>query len=241
MSFFDRGSESLSSTMIAALVFGFTTGLSAPPSIFEVHNRRIHATLQLYSQNRNMNTESSDKLAGVHSSSNAEAGLLQLAQSHFVAQTLLAFVRLGLPDVMEVSRDMAIDQIISQLKPTPIRREVLFRCLRLLCTAGVVQERTKTIANTVQSTFSLTDMGALLQTSNTHSMTPFIQHRMEEPLWRAWSQLPGYLAGNGEDDKPPFDVANVMSASEYYMNNADSRLHRNAVSKMLLREKSHRF
>jgi SAM-dependent methyltransferase len=175
---------------------------------------------------------SHDELQGVHSSSNAEAGLLQLAQSHFVAQALLAFVRLGLPDVMKVSRGMTVDEIISQLKPTPIRREVLFRCLRLLCTAGVVQERTKTIDNTVQSTFCLTDMGALLQTSNTnsHSMAPFIQHWMEDSLWSAWARLPDYLAGIG-DDKPPFDTANGMSASEYYMSNADSRLHRNAVAK----------
>lgn len=163
--------------------------------------------------------------------SNPETRLLQLAQSHFVAQTLLAFVRLGIQDILSSNSNcMTVDEIVAQIKDTSIRHDVLFRCLRLLCTAGVVRETGKTVDGFTQSAFSLTDAGMLLQTTHPQSMTPFILHWMEEPLWIAWSHLPDYLIEK-DDDTPPFDTANHMSASEYYANNKISQLHRNAVAR----------
>ena len=164
-------------------------------------------------------------------SSNAENKLLQLTQSHFAAQALFGFVQLGIPDVLDASHAMTVDEIVSRLKPTNIvRHDVLFRCLRLLCTVGVIQEGAKVVGRTSQSTFSLTDMGELLRTSDSEGMIPFVMHWMEDPLWNAWSQLPNYLTGN-EDARPPFDTANGMSASEYYANNLNSQRHRNAVAR----------
>ncbi|KAL7483405.1 hypothetical protein ACHAW6_009060 [Cyclotella cf. meneghiniana] len=170
--------------------------------------------------------------------SDVEAALLQLAQSHFVAQTLLAVVRLGVPDVLDSNRPMVLNEIISRLEnPQSIHRDALFRCLRLLCTTGVVTETVVSFEGSTQSAFLLTDMGKLLQTSHSESMASFVLHWMERPLWNAWSHLPDYLSGtavrrdlDGALD-PPFDVANGVMASEYYSNNQNSKLHRNAVAR----------
>lgn len=99
-------------------------------------------------------------------SPDAEAGLLQIIQSHFASQALLSFVRLGIPDILPDALDhvgdseegksisstaLTVDDIITKLKeknPTTINREVLYRSLRLLCTTGVLQETTKVLVGT---------------------------------------------------------------------------------------------
>ena len=181
--------------------------------------------------------------------SQAESDILQLVQSHFSSQALVTAVRLGVLDVLmeqvedENDASLTVDGIIAKTSSSSsssnndvINRDALFRCLRLLCTTGVVHE---VVNNLNESAFVLTEMGRLLQspTSTAESMSPFILHWAEEPLWNAWLKLPDYVAGrtsNTSDDRtmPPFDRANDgMSASEYYKNNAESCSYRNAVAR----------
>ncbi|KAL7468793.1 hypothetical protein ACHAXS_009026 [Conticribra weissflogii] len=181
------------------------------------------------------------------SPSNAKLRFLQIAQSHFVAQALHAIVRLHIPDVLAISADeaMSIDNIITMTfekdRQTSIDKQALFRCLRLLCTAGIIEEVVVTEDGRKESAFFLTETGQLLQTefegmaSPTDRMSSFVLHWMEQPLWDAWSHLPDYLAGspNAYDGKlsPPFDRANRMPASEFYRKHDYSRIHRNSVAK----------
>lgn len=191
--------------------------------------------------------------------SEAELGVLQLAQSHFASQTLLAVMHLGVLDVLELDgegpgrsvRDivMEISDRRGNMEASTINCDALFRCMRLLCTTGVIHE--KISAGVGESTFSLTEMGRLLKSpgwSNDDSLSSFIFHWADLPLWNAWSHLPPYIAGNSSgncsrimlDDAasdpldfsvPPFDRANGVSASEYYKNNPGSCSHRNAVAR----------
>jgi ubiquinone/menaquinone biosynthesis C-methylase UbiE len=218
--------------LIATAAFGLVGFVRTTHSPFTIRSSHVrHHYFRLHSRNSEINNTASDEQEEyVQSTSNAETKLLMLAQSHFVAQALLAFVRLGLPDIMSVSHAMTVDEIVSHSEPSPIRRDVLYRCLRLLCTAGIITETIERVHSTSQSAFALSDVGALLRTSNPQSMAPFIQHWMEEPLWNAWSRLPDYLAGGG-DDRNPFDAANEISASEYYTKSKESQKHRNAVAR----------
>ena len=218
--------------LIPTAAFGIVSFIGDPPQCFTIQNFLRQRNTILYSQSSNLHKSANDgeSINDFFRPSNAESQLLQLVQSHFVAKALLAFVRLGLQDVLDESKAMTMDEIINQTKPTPIRRDVLFRCLRLLCTAGVINESTRTADDVTQSAFSLTDIGMLLRASHPQSMEPFILHWIDDPLWDAWSHLPDYVTGD-ENAKPPFDTANNMSASEYYARNKDSKVHRNAVAK----------
>ena len=184
----------------------------------------------------------------------SEAAVLQLAQSHFSSQALLVAIRLGVLDVLKVAHDdnandvsLTVDEIITKIQDSSsldINRDALFRCLRLLCTTGVIEEIINKDSDT--SAYVLTEIGRLLQKQppevcdDVPSMAPFILHWAETPLWNAWAQLPDYVAGKTEDgDKqfdgniPPFDRANGMSASDYYYKTSavSSGSHRNAVAR----------
>ena len=190
--------------------------------------------------------------------SKAEMNIMQLAQSHFSAQALLATIRIGAFDVLgfDLNGDdyralsMTVDEIISEIHSfdsdaATINRGALFRCLRLLCSSGVIKE---VINEANESAFLLTGTGRLLQRSTTHNsdspnMSAFVLHWCELPLWNAWSHLPDYVSGKSSNfllletsnpfdlTSPPFDRANGMSASEYYKQHPSSCSHRNAVAK----------
>ena len=166
--------------------------------------------------------------------SSAEQDMMKLAQSHFVAQSLRAVLLMGLFDVLSREEPLTINEMISRL-PSPsedptsatpraeINRDGLHRCLRLLCTAGVTRETGKGGLDS----YSLTEMGSTLQKSS--SMASFAWHWTEPALWQSWAALPEYISG--ADERPPFDQANTMSASEYYSSSPESRRHRNAVAR----------
>ena len=170
--------------------------------------------------------------------STAELEMMKLAQSHFVAQSLRAVLLVGLFDVLSCEEPLTIDEMISRLpsssaKATPqakINRDGLHRCLRLLCTAGVTKETGKGVED-VESAYCLTEMGSTLQTSpeKGSSMASFAWHWTEPSLWQSWAALPEYISGI--DERPPFDQANLMPASEYYSSSPESRRHRNAVAR----------
>ncbi|KAL7439615.1 hypothetical protein ACHAXM_006782 [Skeletonema potamos] len=171
-------------------------------------------------------------------SSDTEVKILQLAQSHFVGQALLTLIRLGVMDVLQNTEVITVDEIISKINSTKkdststINREVLFRCLRLVCTSGAVGEATKQVdGNILESAYFATDMGMCLQSTADQSMAPFILHWLERPLWDAWSQLPYYVEITSDGETPPFNRANGMSASEFYLRNEESCSHRNSVAR----------
>ena len=63
-------------------------------------------------------------------------------------------------------------------------------------------------------------------------MAPFMLHWLESPLWDAWKHLPDYVVQDESGkNTPPFDRANGMSASEFYLQNAESCSHRNSVAR----------
>ncbi|KAL3809956.1 hypothetical protein ACHAXA_011398 [Cyclostephanos tholiformis] len=193
------------------------------------------------------------------SQSQAELDVIKLAQSHFTSQALLAAIRVGALDVLAASHDgdmasMSVDEIIAKIQTRDsaavVNRDALFRCLRLLCTSGVIKE---TINCAYETAYSLTQMGRLLhqrpgRKGDTSSMASFVLHWSEIPLWNAWSELPDYVAGkcsspvnhmadddasrkSFDGDVPPFDRANGISASDYYKKNQASCTHRNAVAR----------
>jgi hypothetical protein len=194
------------------------------------------------------------------SPSQAELDIMKLAQSHFTSQALLAAIRIGALDVLAVAHggdsaaaSMTVDGIIAKIQAQDssgvINNDALFRCLRLLCTSGVIEE---TINDAHESAYLLTEVGRLLQRSgrngDTPSMASFALHWSELPLWNAWSELPDYVAGkcsslvdltlddvgsrkSFQSNLPPFDRANGMSASDFYEKNAASCSHRNAVAR----------
>jgi hypothetical protein len=63
------------------------------------------------------------------------------------------------------------------------------------------------------------------------SMASFVLHWTETPMWNAWSELGGYIAG--EHAKNPFEAANGMSLVDFYRDNPQSAQHRNNVAKFV--------
>jgi len=169
--------------------------------------------------------------------SDTETKILQLAQSHFVGQALLTLIRVGVMDVLHTTEALTVDEIITKINDTKkaststINREALFRSLRLVCTSGAVGETTKEVNENMESAYFATDIGMRLQTTADKSMAPFILHWLEDPLWNAWSELPSYVESTADRNTPPFGRANGMSASEYYLKNAESCSHRNSVAR----------
>lgn len=171
------------------------------------------------------------------SPSETETKILQLAQSHFTGQALLTLIRVGVIDVLQTTEALTVDEIIIKINGTnkkstsTINQEALFRCLRLVCTSGVVGETTKQMNGNMESAYFVTDMGARLQTNADQSMAPFILHWLENPLWNAWSQLPSFVESESDGNIPPFDRANGVSASDFYLQNTESCSHRNSVAR----------
>jgi hypothetical protein len=193
------------------------------------------------------------------SQSQAELDVIKLAQSHFTSQALLAAIRVGALDaLLAASYDgnyntasMTVDEIVANIQTRDsavvVNRDALFRCLRLLCTSGVIEETIK-CANGPK--YSLTQMGRLLHQRPGHEgdpsgMASFVLHWSEISVWNAWSELPDYVAGKCKNlmadddasrksfdgDVSPFDRANGMPASDYYKKNEASCFHRNAVAR----------
>jgi len=173
--------------------------------------------------------------------SQAEMDLLQLAQGHFASQSLVTAIKCGVFDVLSTS-SLTVDEIISKIvqgNASTINRDALFRCMRLLCTTGVINE---TINKDNDSAFLLTDMGRLLQSQSISesddesSMAPFILHWSSHELWDSWLQLPSYVVGDDDSNLPPFDRAHNMSCSDYYKNNTEECEHRNDVARQTSRK-----
>eukprot|EP00985_Skeletonema_marinoi_P006196 scaffold2690_cov168-Skeletonema_marinoi.AAC.2 len=213
--------------------------LGSPSHQFKVpHVIRSHGRGALTTKSSGLCADITNNDAGEElTPSDTETKILQLAQSHFVGQALLTLLRVGVMDVLHMTEALTVDEIITKINDTKkaststINREALFRSLRLVCTSGVVGETTKEVNENMESAYFATDIGMRLQTTADKSMAPFILHWLEDPLWNAWSELPSYVESTDDRNSPPFDRANGMSASEYYLQNAESCSRRNSVAR----------
>jgi len=192
---------------------------------------RHKSNSRLSLSNNNPKILSSDEI------NEATIPLMQLASGHFIPQVLRCLVELGIPDVIG-NKKMTIDEISTQITSSDrndgssIQKDALFRIMRVSAAVGVTKEelvvRTQpdnTSSDMIPQTdqvyaFSLTSMGALLQTSHTSgqpSLVSCVQHWTEPALWNSWLHLSDYVIGKGGlNDLLPFDRANGMSSDKYY-------------------------
>ena len=161
----------------------------------------MEGSSSIHSRDDSNNSETTPSIPSSHQ---AEMDVMKLAQSHFSSQALVAAIQMGVFNVLDIDASLTVDEIIAKIKDdgettsdnssSRVRRDALFRCLRLVCTTGVLKE---TISIDKESTFSLTEMGQLLQSKHDapSSMPPFFLHWAEEPIWNAWSKLPEFVVG----------------------------------------------
>jgi SAM-dependent methyltransferase len=154
-----------------------------------------------------------------------EFNMMHLLQSHFPSQSLYAMVKLGIPDVLGDSF-LTIPELVDQLQVPTLNREALLRILRLLTTVGIVQQRLIDDDYTIE--FGLSDMGKLLLTNHTHSMTAFAHYWLDPALYKTWTELPDILIGAYEatdllrnnKQSTPFEQANDgLNIVDYYRSN----------------------
>ena len=153
--------------------------------------------------------------------------LMQLAQAHFVSQALYTCVHLYIPDILG-DNTMTVQEICHAMDCQP-NKEALLRTLRLLVAVGILQECVDEDETTCK--FGLSSTGALLQTSHNSSMASFVSHWTEPSMWKAWSFLPDYVAGNVTCS--PFQAANGISLIDYYKEHSQSAQHRNNVARFV--------
>ncbi len=150
--------------------------------------------------------------------------LMDLASAHFTSQALHAFVKLGIPDLMQ-HRKLSLKQISALLGDTT-NEDALLRTFRLLVSAGILEHFAGDADDDAIDFFRLTGTGALLRTKDSPtqltqpSMTSGILHWMEAPLWDAWLHLPPYIQGTMQPGETtnldPFQRCNGISSDFYY-------------------------
>jgi SAM-dependent methyltransferase len=142
---------------------------------------------------------------------------------HFKSQALYTIAKLKIADAIG-SGCVSIDTITERIE-TKVRKEALYRCIRLLSTCGFFEEVAGDGFGGPVAMYRLTPMGALLQTrvapeQKQLSVACIALHNMEPPMWKAWMSLPVYVAGH--TDALPWDAANGMSIWDYYGTHEES-------------------
>jgi len=188
--------------------------------------------------------------------------LMRICMSHFTAQALNAFCRLGIHHILQQqstagreSNDddndndnnsfLSLDAITNILQEQHeeqfqkhnmvINKDALLRTLRLLVADGILQEHPES------SGFALTSVGALLQQDDS-----MVRHWTEAPLWNAWAALPDYILSNNnkagsnsstpQSPSSPFEAANGVSSNVYYGQNKESLQHANNLVRYIANE-----
>eukprot|EP00438_Fugacium_kawagutii_P036827 Skav228627 [mRNA] locus=scaffold2037:537361:538500:+ [translate_table: standard] len=162
---------------------------------------------------RQLTTAAKKKVLKPEEIHTAASSLFSQGQAHFVGQCLYSITTLGVADVIG-DETLSVKEICGRLGGSA-REESLQRCLRLLAQNGLFKESAGP-NNTYQ--FSLTAEGALLQTNvpGQPSMACGILHFLEPAMWKAWMQLPDYVAGKSPQGKTCFEVANGDTMWDYY-------------------------
>mmetsp|Transcript_55685 Transcript_55685/g.129672 ORF Transcript_55685/g.129672 Transcript_55685/m.129672 type:complete len:364 (+) Transcript_55685:39-1130(+) len=125
--------------------------------------------------------------------------VLRFSQAHFVSQCLLAFVKLGIPDVIG-NEKLAVEDIAKAL-PEGTVVQALGRMLRVLTCHGVVDESAGPHGEFM---YSLTTAGALLQTKAQQlSLACGVVALIGQPMWSTFGLLPDHIEGKTTAD--PFE------------------------------------
>ncbi|MBV8082368.1 MAG: hypothetical protein JOY86_05225, partial [Candidatus Eremiobacteraeota bacterium] len=96
----------------------------------------------------------------------------------WIAQGIHAVATLGVPDHMSRT-PVAVSQLAAA---AGAHEDALYRVLRMLAPAGLFEEHS-------QRRFSLTELGALLQTDNPNSMRSFAVYNGVPWHWGMWGEL----------------------------------------------------
>ena len=182
------------------------------------------------------------------SASEAAQSLMELASRHFASQALHGFVAMGIPEILGDAR-MSVNQIsdlLDESNKRKVNRDGLLRIMRLMVVEGVlIQSKAPISDNSSPSrreeqevSFGLSTKGKLLRSGGRRNLASVVLHWMERPLWNAWAELPGYIAGDcmvgrgteeGDNVQSvaravlPFEKANGMSSDDFYcQENAES-------------------
>ncbi|GKZ00480.1 hypothetical protein MPSEU_001000500 [Mayamaea pseudoterrestris] len=147
-----------------------------------------------------------------------EMSLMHLLQAHFPSQALYAVVKLGIPDILG-DQFLTVTNMVDKLDIPTLNRNALLRILRLLTTIGIIEQRL--IEDEYLIEFGLSDLGKLLQTTHSNSMTAFAHYWLDPALFRSWTELPEILAGSYDTKaSSPYTRANQgTNIVDYYRNN----------------------
>ena len=149
--------------------------------------------------------------------------------SYFPCQALVTIVRLKVPDAIG-SGCITVDDIVRRIdgmeSASPInngsgaiRKEALYRCLRLLASCGFFEESASPEDGSAM--YRLTPMGALLQT-NVPGDGPIAQPNLASgvlymfgpPTWKAFMNLDRFVMG--KTDAAPFEATHGIPLFDYF-------------------------
>jgi SAM-dependent methyltransferase len=142
--------------------------------------------------------------------------------SHFKSQALYTVAKLKVADAIG-SGCASIEEIADKVGGN-VRKEALYRCVRLLAACGFFEELAGGSDGSARAMYRLTPLGALLQTRVAPELQPSfacgVLTWFEPPMWKAWMSLPDYVAGAA--DALPWDSANGLSVWDYYSSHEES-------------------
>jgi hypothetical protein len=135
--------------------------------------------------------------------------ILGAGQAHFAAQPIYLVVHLGVPNAIGAGC-MTVDDIAA--KVGPVDKDTLLRAMRYLCCVPGLFVETSRSGN---CQFSLTNMGALLQTDvpNQPSMACGMLHWVDPPMMNAFAAMTSYAENGGKGSI--FQFANEMPYFDY--------------------------
>jgi len=131
--------------------------------------------------------------------------VLRMANGFHISQAIHVAAQLGLADLLAEGPLHAA----ALAEATHTHAPSLYRLLRMLVSLGVFNEDD-------QGRFTLTEIGAALQSNQTTSVRDAVLFLTSEWTWRAWGDL-GYSVQTGD---PAFDRVWGMSNFDYWVHNS---------------------
>jgi hypothetical protein len=155
---------------------------------------------------------------------------LGMCNAFFSSQALYTVTRLGVADLIG-SGSLSVAEIVAGVKEHDrnsgkqcyqnLNEDSLFRVMRLLSGTGIF---TQTAGPNGEARYSLTPMGALLQTNvpEQPSLACGVLHWTEAPMWNSWGRLHDFVAGTTENGATAFEAANGLPIFQYYQEHPES-------------------
>ena len=209
--------------VVLSVVTTFVAGFQPPGPVFRhrhygygppwIHPHNGHPTTKGLTQQTDGNHEDNGSnnpiVNNEEDAGNPIAAVMKLASAHFSSQALYTAIRLKIPDILG-DQQLSLEDISSALGGDKCNQDALLRTLRLLTTNDVLQETQRSDGSVA---FSLTTTGKLFMQNG--GMASCVQHWMEQPLWNAWLELPGFIQ-DGPESRVPFERANGISSDFWY-------------------------